>query len=473
MSAVPRSSLSITICVLTILTSSCTKSRSRHSPHGRPAMAESMRFEYGVYLLPGSHHSPDPMLVVRQALGRYPDLRVVDEIAESSQGRVVHAYMQNDVPLKYAPPSLKALQYSGEGISREQRLLLQASQRAVIIDFAHPRPQVWAALRDADAVVEEIARRTGGLVWDEETRQVFSPDEWHRRRLGSWKAEIPDVSSQTIIHQYSTGESVRSISLGMAKMGLPDVVVENPVSSSDAHVGDLINVFSQSMAEGAPIPEADGDFRLVLRDIKNTNVRDEEMKTLKPNAIGTACLTLKPGKWEEGDPKNRLIQLGAEEYRGKDESEKQEAMLDAFFGWEDAVRRITHSPELLAASEQARAKLPELQKAFAAGLHPGEYIQLKAPFQAPNGNREWMWVEVRSWQGNRIKGILENEPVDVPNLHTGQEVEIDQADVFDYIRQSGNNREGNETGKIIEKLDQNPEKEKQRNLEIPACGAGE
>jgi len=70
------------------------------------------------------------------------------------------------------------------------------------------------------------------------------------------------------------------------------------------------------MAEAADL-EKSGKFRLDLRTIKNSQVREARLKSVKGNFMGVAYLTLRPGVWEEGDPKNRLIQLTAERYVGK------------------------------------------------------------------------------------------------------------------------------------------------------------
>ena len=48
-------------------------------------------------------------------------------------------------------------------------------------------------------------------------------------------------------------------------------------------------------------------------------------------------------------------------------------------------------------------------------------------------------------------GLRKNEPMNIPDLHGGQSVEVSEAEVFDYIRVFRDGRqEGNETGKIIE-----------------------
>ncbi len=128
-------------------------------------------------------------------------------------------------------------------------------------------------------------------------------------------------------------------------------------------------------------------------------------------------------------------------------------MLTSFFGWEDAVSKVDHNEELLAASRKAKARLPSLYNAFTEGLQPGEFIQVKAPFAVPDGGSEWMWVEITAWKGDAIKGLLKNEPFNIPSLHAGQIVDVRQEDIFDYIRRyPDGEQEGNETGTIIEKM---------------------
>jgi len=104
---------------------------------------------------------------------------------------------------------------------------------------------------------------------------------------------------------------------------------------------------------------------------------------------------------------------------------------------------------------ELKKKLNKLAKAFNAGLTPGEFIQVKAPFTTSSGGNEWMWVEVLSWQGNNIRGILKSEPYHIPNLKGGSEVLVKQNEVFDYIRSYTNRKsEGNEAGALILKSQQ-------------------
>jgi uncharacterized protein YegJ (DUF2314 family) len=113
---------------------------------------------------------------------------------------------------------------------------------------------------------------------------------------------------------------------------------------------------------------------------------------------------------------------------------------------------VKHDDAIRAASRRAVEQLPALRQKFSGGLAPGEHVMVKGPFKKPDGGQEWMWIEVTSWQGSRIRGLLRNEPTGIPGLHAGETVEVAESDVFDYIHTLPDGTQvGNETGKLIEK----------------------
>jgi uncharacterized protein YegJ (DUF2314 family) len=444
--------LRILLTTITCLSSCSKKHELNLIPAGSP-FADWIHFRYAVYVLPRA--TKDPSVVLHEALTkRYTELKLVDAIPERPTEMVVHAHLEKDVQREYSPPSLKSLTYSGHGLSPKQAQAIQESHTALILDFAHPREKVWTGLRTANALLEEIASKTGGLVWDEETRDLYSAEAWHKTRLDSWMADTPDISTQTAIQIYQNGEYARAITLGMAKAGLPDVLIQELPWSAERQAGDLINIFSQSMVEGTVFSNPDR-FKLELRRIKNHRVVEFQSKGMENNASGSACLSLRQGNHEEGDPNNRIIQLTFGKYDGPDIHAQEDAMLSLFFGTKDSAVPVTHTVELLEASRKAKSRLPELHKAFAAGLQPGEYIQVKAPFPTSNGGHEWMWVEITSWNGSHIKGLLMNEPVEATSWHSGQIVDVREEETFDYIRQyPDKRREGNTTGDVIKKMEE-------------------
>jgi uncharacterized protein YegJ (DUF2314 family) len=376
----------------------------------------------------------------------------VDKISETPFPSVFVQFTNNRSD--FDPPSKDLLSYFGRGITKAQANDIQQAKAVLMLGFAYDKEHVWSGLRSSLTMVEALARTTDGLIWDEETRELFTPDAWKERRIDDWTEEFPDVSKHIVLHAYKRDEFVRTISLGMVKFGLPDLVIEDSSWSQHQHVGLLVNLVAQRMAEGAPA-KLPGDFDLELRAIKNKKVREPQLASIKPNATGIAPLAFREGSRDEGDPENRLIELAFDRSPGPDVHERQNYLLSSFLGSEDSAVTIRHDDELRAASEKARSKLPDLKKAFDAGLSPGEHILVKAPFQTRAGGREWMWVEVSSWHEQKIGGLLANDPVDVPDLRAGQVVNVNEADVFDYIHQRADGTaDGNETGKVIQRQSQ-------------------
>lgn len=412
-------------------------------------MDKQIGFEFAVYYLPLPRK--DPVLETNKVLNEPKAIfHTVKSIEKEPAKPVIVVRVENDPQAKYAPPNLDSLKYFGRGVSLEQAKRLQETKQVLLLDFAYPKQYVWRGMRSAIELTDAVAIATGGLIWDDETRQLFSPNEWQKQRIASWTGEIPEIAKHTTVHAYKKDQFVRAITLGLRKFGLPDVVVDQFPWGDSRGIGNMINLFDQAMAEGAPI-NCPGNFDLDFRTIRDARVRDPQVRNLKSNGTGVALLALKTGVWEAGDPMNRLIEIAFDRGTGPDLHAQQEDILNKAFGSEDSVTQVRHDEKLLAASRAARSKLPKLRDDFNKGLQPNETIVVKAPFARPDGGHEYMWVEVTAWKGDEISGILDNEPSYIPTLHAGQIVSLSESKVFDYIRKRADGTvEGNETGKLIE-----------------------
>jgi len=416
-------------------------------------MDDRISFQLAIYFLPKPTKEPTgelDLFLHSHASG----FRRIDKIDGKSDGLAVAARMENDQINAYRPPDLKSLQYFGRGLSRDQAEALQRTESVLVLDFDYSKDHVWDGMRAALELTNALAQSMGGLIWDEVTREVFSPEKWAEQRINEWRDgdNIPDITKHIVVHAYKKDEYVRAISLGMAKFGLPDIVIDNFSWSLNRNMGHIVDLFAQALAEGAVLQKP-GEFDLQFKSIKNANVREPQITTLKSNATGIALLSLKKGKWEEGDPQNRLIEITFDRGTGPDIHAKQEQVLGAAFGWDDSPVPVKHDEQLEVASRHARTRLPILRAEFNKGLAPGEFIEVKAPFDRPDGGIEYMWVEVTSWKGDKIGGLLKNEPFHIPSLHGGQIVDVSEAKVFDYSRHHADGTtEGNETAKVIEKM---------------------
>ncbi|GGC84295.1 DUF2314 domain-containing protein [Halopseudomonas salina] len=409
-----------------------------------PASEPDIRFRSILYFYPEVKAPADG--VVAAFFDRF---EIVGELPAASTKPVVTYRLIEDLQDTYPVPDLDYLAYFGRGLDREQAVRIQNARVGLVVDIAYPMPMSVDGMKAANLTLLEIAEATGGVIWDSETRELFTPDSWQANRVAPWDGDLPILEKHTVIHAYQHAGGVRAISLGMAKFGLPDIVVNDFSWSLNRSMGNLINLVAQSFLEGQ-FPQEDGTLGISINELADTRYKQELVASLGINAQRDVVIQTGKGVREEGDPYNYIVELLFHDQEGRHSSEIQTNLLSSLFGWEDQVAYVQHNAMITAASESARQKLDGLKADFNAGLAPGEFILLKAPFDIPEGGAEWMWVEVLSWDDDAISGLLKNEPVNIPDLKGGSEVTVMQQDIFDFIRHyADGTSEGNETGELI------------------------
>jgi uncharacterized protein YegJ (DUF2314 family) len=413
---------------------------------------DTVSFAYAVYF--AGTPDPDPIARVRaHADVASGSVTWLDKLPDHATVAMINATVVEDAQTELPPPQGESLQYFTNDLSDTETQALQKASRVLVLAFAHPAKDALPALARADRIAYDLARQLNGVLYDVELRRAVGAARWRSGRLESDGLATPSILEHAAIHAYRDSEWVRAVTVGMRKLGLPELAVDELSASSNMPIGWLMNSIGQRLIEGQR-PDGDGWFDLDLRAIQLPAVREGALPDLKSNGTARGRFKLVPAAPEEGDADNRLLAIGFQAYEGPDVSARQNAAISALFGWNDAVKYIDHDDNALeAASQHAREKLPALRKMFQRGLKPGELIQVKLPFEVPDGGNEWMWVEVLRWNGDTIDGVLSNEPFNIPDLHAGQRVTGSTSDVFDYIYRWENGEvEGNETGAIIERM---------------------
>lgn len=414
------------------------------------ARAETAAFQLALYYLPKATKPPRPALDA--LLPRFPSLRLA--ASKDDQAATVRIAA---IPLdEYRPPTVDSLKYSGRGLSDAQAKALQKCAEHLVLDFRYRPADGYAVLREAHELLLALATETGGLLWDEETRELFTPAAWKEWRLDPWTGPRPVAPSQFTIHLYRNDDLLRAISLGMGKLGLPDLVVEDlPASSSDS-VGSLINLAAQTLLEKGRL-DAPGRLHVDVAALEAETEKERLTKSYEKDATGKADLTLVVGTRDEGDPANRLWEIDFPLAGHATRLEAQNAFIAGLFGATDSISYTRHDEELLEASRKAKEEFPRLAALARKGFAPGERLLLKAPFKTDDGGTEWMWVEVVTWKGDLVNGILQNDPFEVSGLSAGARVEFRASDAFDYIHYHPDGREeGNTTGAILSRRESKP-----------------
>lgn len=409
--------------------------------------------EYALYLPQPPADNPSDILtsLINE---NFNDLHIVQDLESDHELPAVKIdYLDNAIE-DYPAPDPEYLEYFGYGLDEEQVQALPECNNALILFFIYPGNKAVDGLQTANNLALAAAEKMNGLLWDAETRQLYSPEAWQEYYIISGDEDPIFTRNHIAIHAYQDDNFYRAITLGMSKFGLPDIVINNYSWSVADDIDELIVLLCQSIFENDEGRIYD-KYDLDIKSIRNNYLREIDLVSLEENATGKAKLLLKESEWEEGDPLNTLLEITFDRYPGKDLYARQDKLVSTMFGWTDQVFDIKHTDELNEASEKAREQLPALHKLFEAGLQPDESIHVKAPFAIPdrNGGNEWMWVEIISWEGKKIKGILLNQPFDIPNLQAGQMVEVSEDDTFDYIHYlPDGTEEGNTTSAIIKKM---------------------
>ena len=104
-----------------------------------------------------------------------------------------------------------------------------------------------------------------------------------------------------------------------------------------------------------------------------------------------------------------------------------------------------------AAVTQARASLPLFwQRMMENPGGPGDY-SLKVVFPSPGGAIEDIWLTDVKRDGDHVVGRLNYDPESMPNMHRGQTVPINQANIVDWSFKEGRKRYGEFTTRVLAK----------------------
>jgi uncharacterized protein YegJ (DUF2314 family) len=354
-----------------------------------------------------------------------------------------------------AAPTERELTYVGRGLDEAQAKAAAASKGVLAMYWGLDADPTLARLREAQKLILEIAEKNGGFVWDEVTRELFTPEVWKKNRVDGWDGDLPRMRRHITIHYYATEDGRhRAITLGMGKFGLPDLVASDVPQSESGTMGTILDTTAQAFVEGALVGPG-GALDLDLSAVRHTAEKEMNAKAAGQEAKMRGKIGLVTAAAEQGDPDNRLYELTFPAYAGATPNERQAKALLSILGArpDPKTGAAADDPELLAVRARVQKRLPAVGEAFAKGLPLGERIVVKAPFDTDQGSVEWIWVGVTGWDGAILRGRLENEPFSVKALHLGAKVEVKQASLADYIwvGSDGSKKEGGENSAILER----------------------
>lgn len=332
------------------------------------------------------------------------------------------------------------------GLDAAQQEKLKGAKKVVVLDVVTPvsvTEQVGVG-----QVVYAFAKATNGVLWDELTQDYFSPEAFSERRIEGWETGTPWAAVHFKVFAEDTGRNGMSLSTsGLRRFGLPEIELHNVPGNALKSANHAVNVVGQLLVENPKVAKP-GPFTISISKMQHEAYRKSLLEASSAGANAAVEVELRPiGDGEI--PSLELVFSGSGQ-----KTVVVDRGLTALFGSTDAVDQVTHDEELLALSKAQMAEFAKTVKPkFLKGLKPAEVLLVKAPFKTTSGGNEWMWVEVTDIaKSGVITGLLANDPDDVPELESGQEVKVKEAELFDWILKAPDgSTTGNKTGELMQK----------------------
>lgn len=362
--------------------------------------------------------------------------------------------------VKVAPdlegPDADYLEFQGRGLDDADVAALQGPHVGFWLLTAAPTPHQDAVVRLMGPLAAEIAGECDAYLWDDATREVFDIEAWVDTRVTQVDADpVLSVMDHMLMHSYEDGDLLRIVSLGMGKLGLPDLVVEGVPRGNGRATGMLVNLAAQTMVEQGGLSSA--SMSLDIGELANAQIRSFLSADWLEGATGRVDVVLNRARRDKGDPDNVLFLVEVQGVAGSTPTERLGSGLTQLFGTEDTLTWVDHKDNRLVKLQQEalEALTTTVKQRYKAGLPLGTRFLVKGPFETASGGLEWMWVEVTRWRGKTIRGVLANDPHDVPDLVAGARVKLKERELFDYVLYFADGREeGNTTGAYLEWLQQ-------------------
>jgi uncharacterized protein YegJ (DUF2314 family) len=428
-------------------------------------LPQALHLAFGVYFALGVETPPtsDSLLeLTRDWIRRQPGEMLPEALMELSKRGVLNLEFGPRDMLPTPPPEM--VRYMGLDELTERRL---EKATHVVGIFCPELPRApffgyWLALAAAKATAE----RYSGAVFDPGMLKVLKATEAEE---GLPEDGLVRVARHMMVPQSRGNRGLLwTTTKGLSKFGLPELEIKDAPSDLSTQLmlmingvaGHLIKQLWEQSIESEPgklTLVVDREPSITLKDIERAF--GEEPSNIHENALGQTRVRLEfhPGKRGHDSFLTILPPSASHEKRG----EWLHGACADLFGSADTLRNVSSDSEAMeAAHMEAVSRLPSIRQRFHEGLSIGQILYVKYGFPLPgtDDGHEYMWCVVNTWRGDRLSCTLANDPVNCPDLRPGQNVDLREDQIFDWMLSGpGDHTEGAYTTRVVERDGSEPQ----------------
>lgn len=365
----------------------------------------------------------------------------------------------------------------GVGVDRPEQL--KGSQQVLIAWFAGPTAEARTTLATAHAAFARAAEAGGGWVEDLDTQQIYGVEAWKKRDPAGSMDEwfVVDAAPQD---EKDPDGSLRLVTRGLRRFGLPELMVDNVNPGLAGDVATVLNAVAHGLKDRPP-----SDEKLELKgetvegsatfELATRLDDDPDDPIWRVSFDGQITVPGDPGVESSPEeavlpPESPPLAIPAEASNAAVSPEAPSVPASPATPSPVPPSPVPPSPatpspvspspvppspvsDLDSAHRMAITRLDTVVRdAWASGLPEGDVVAVSVPFKTRDGGNEFMWVELRTWEGTSMSGVLVNQPYNVENLRKGDMVNVSFQQVFDYIwKHADGTREGNATSRFVER----------------------
>lgn len=277
--------------------------------------------------------------VVARAKRRLPGVDVVTSMDAPPPSESALLLLQPPIEELPAPTGFRFGQVA-RGIGPEHFYPIRDSRGILMFSLRLTNASDSKQLKALRELVGEIGTEQRGWIWTESARLLFAPDLWVEEN-GGWEGDLPDVEHHFSIRYHQLGDMwdqysatngrERAVTLGLAQLGLPDLVLSNLPPSQLEAAGVMLNACVQLLVEGARTDEK-GRLEVDFAAIRHRGRREAAMAARVGSAKGRATIQLVPTEPRDGDPDNRLMEIVFPGLEGATALERQTSALEVLVG---------------------------------------------------------------------------------------------------------------------------------------------
>ncbi|AKF08557.1 DUF2314 domain-containing protein [Sandaracinus amylolyticus] len=344
-----------------------------------------------------------------------------------------------------APP-LEMMRYLGTGEDEIARIA--RASHAAIVAVTLPILPGFPGSALALAGSRAVASLHDGVILDVDRRRALPSSDVDR----PVDAQPRFVATRDLILPVSRGDDGLGwmTTLGMPSYGLPNLSMRAITPGTERPVLQLVNAVAQAIVESLEREAIDKRGKLERVTLGETITIDHghlarARGQSAPNDRGRgASIGLRLAPAGQHEP---FLELVAPP--GVRDDVWASRALDALLGAPKTMGGAYDADAMEAAHREAVATLPRARERFSAGLDVHEALYVKHGFDDRKGGREYMWIAVTSWRGDRIEGRLANHSTNRIDLRAGVSVSIAEGDVYDWmLAGAGGVIEGGFTSKV-------------------------